>query len=175
MIQLKNFEQTNNELQILADLKLDSKNLYAEFVIDDQESTIDYRSDPIRSTSPARSHELWKFTCFEVFWARPQESSYWELNFNFKGQWNLYHFNSYRQPSPPEENFGFEFVRFEFKNSKLSFRLRPLIRIEEYEISLASIVKFKSHKTEYFATEHCGDKPDFHLRESFQIKRNLNQ
>jgi hypothetical protein len=64
---------------------------------------------PSRSERPQRLDRLWEHTCFEAFLARKSSDStllleeYWELNISPSRDWNLYHFDAYRQGQRPEE------------------------------------------------------------------------
>ena len=49
-----------------------------------------------RESSKERQDNLWKHTCFEAFFARPDSEQYWELNVAPSGHWNLYQFDGYR-------------------------------------------------------------------------------
>src|SRR4051812_19971934 len=44
----------------------------------------------------SRADKLWEHTCFEAFFGIQGQDSYWELNLSPSGDWNLYHFDSYR-------------------------------------------------------------------------------
>lgn len=175
MLNLNCFDKVHVDFQITGDILLNSNLLIIEFQINDPNHLIDFTSQGVLSDSKNnRYNELWKFTCFEAFWAEPQDQHYWELNLNTLGHWNLYRFNSYRQPSPPLENFDFELLDFNFSRSKLNVHLKPPIRFTQLEASLTSVIKTKSQETLYFSTMHARVKPDFHLREVFQIKRSRN-
>src|ERR1700741_3862060 len=45
---------------------------------------------------PARTDELWRDTCFEVFLRAAGSSAYDEFNFSPSGQWAAYRFDHYR-------------------------------------------------------------------------------
>lgn len=114
-----------------------------------------------------RSHELWKTTCFEAFWGVPGESAYWELNLSPSRQlWNLYRFESYRVPQPPTESFDFELSDIVATRETLECTLHPKVNLPRVEVSLTAVLRTQG-QTHYLATKHAGEKPDFHLRESF--------
>lgn len=117
-----------------------------------------------------RADELWKTTCLEAFWGVAGEKAYWELNLSPARQlWNLYRFNDYRSPQPPTRSSDFELKNIHVTASSLTCVLKPKSSLKNIEASLTAIVRM-ADRTEYFATQHAGAKPDFHLRESFIIR-----
>ena len=50
---------------------------------------------------PARTDELWRHTCFEVFVALPDSDAYCEMNFSPSGEWAMYGFVGYRRGMAP--------------------------------------------------------------------------
>lgn len=118
-----------------------------------------------------RKNELWKTTCFEAFWGRPGEKSYWELNISGSGSWNLYHFDSYRQPQPPRASDDFTIQSLEIDGKAgLECRLATALPVKELEGSVCVIAR-TAEATHYFSTKHAGDKPDYHLRAGFVYLR----
>jgi hypothetical protein len=172
MLKLNTFEPSSEQISLSGDLQLLKKNILIDFTMNAPQSLIDYASKGIKKNpSTNRMDELWKHTCFEAFWAKPSSPDYWEFNVAANGMWNIYHFNSYRSPNPPQESFDFELIKFEFSPTKLSALLSCNIVITSLEAALTSIIKTNLNQTLYFATCHSGSKPDFHIRESFQLKR----
>lgn len=114
-----------------------------------------------------RADQLWRTTCFEAFWGVVGDQQYWELNLSpSREQWNLYHFQSYREPQPPVRSNDFELTNIVATNESISCVLRPKIDLTEVEVSLAAVIRTEG-QTHYFAAQHAGTKPDFHLRKSF--------
>ena len=65
----------------------------AEFLIDGQVPAIIL---PPPAT-PARRDNLWKTTCFEIFWQPLGDTCYREFNLSPSGQWAAYDFDSFRE------------------------------------------------------------------------------
>ena len=127
---------------------------------------------PLAEAKPG--HELWKHTCFELFLAQPNNPEYWEYNFSPSRHWAVYAFKDYRQASPlpathtpmiqPPQLSDTAFtlqVRFDLESP---LKNKPLI------IGVSAIIETTDDQRHYFALKHCGDKPDFHLRESFILE-----
>ena len=125
-----------------------------------------------RWDSWGRADELWKTTCFEAFWSLPGSRRYWELNLSpARRQWNLYAFESYREPQPPSRSKDFDLSDIVVTDNSLECRLCPRIEISALEASLTAIIR-TANQTHFFAAKHAGPKADFHRRESFVLKRN---
>lgn len=189
MQKLTTFEPTSEQIVLNGDLQLQKNDLcqnaelsprfnnhiLIEFSISAPHALIDFNSKGIKKNlTTNRADELWKHTCFEAFWAEPGKPDYWEFNVAANGIWNIYYFNSYRSPSPPQESYDFELIKFEFSSTKLSALLNCNVAITSLEAALTSIIKTNLNQTLYFATCHSGTKPDFHIRESFQLKRSCS-
>jgi hypothetical protein len=129
-----------------------------------------------------RKDDLWKETCFEAFFSTPGSKAYWELNANTRGEWNLYEFDEYRKRMRPAATTGIHAVEIHQKtNNDFSFSIdfyAPKIwnQFKILEISLTSVIVIQKNKipvSSYWACCHKGEKPDFHLRESFVLCLNL--
>lgn len=116
-----------------------------------------------------REDGLWKTTCFEAFFGRAGEESYWELNLGAKGAWNLYRFDSYRSPQPPGPSDDFAIAWLDAGEGVLACRLEPTAAPFALEASLCLVARGDAG-THYLSTRHAGAKPDFHLRESFTLR-----
>lgn len=126
-----------------------------------------------------RLDQLWEHTCFEAFLTWNENSSYWEFNFSPEGHWNVYRFEDYRQGQIQEE--GIKKIEYEVTQSThhsyknritidLSDFIPPLALQAKLSLSLTAVIEEKDHSKTYWATQHAGSKPDFHLRNSFFIR-----
>ncbi len=122
----------------------------------------------------ARTSELWKEICFEAFLPVQDSEIYFEFNGALNGDWDLYQFDSYRSGMrrlPCETNAAPALLFREAEDSKfrIGFKL-PLGLFPESvkfgPIGLTLVLKTKQG-TSYWALNHAGEKPDFHLRASF--------
>ena len=115
---------------------------------------------------------MWKNTCFEFFLGIKNSPIYWEFNLSPSGDWNIYHFDDYRQSMQLEnkvESLPFNILRD--SNALylgLEFNLDGLVSIiENFDISITTVIKSKEGNISYWALKHCGKEADFHLRDSF--------
>lgn len=123
----------------------------------------------------ARKHELWKTTCFELFLGIENSTCYWEFNISPSGNWNIYRFDDYRAGMEEEDRIqslpcyiyseshkvllgtdGIDIGKLADKDQKLN-------------VSITTVVKEKNGNFSYWALKHCGEEPDFHLRDSFVL------
>ncbi|MEC4813989.1 MAG: DOMON-like domain-containing protein [Scytonema sp. PMC 1069.18] len=130
---------------------------------------------PSVSDIPTRKHELWKDTCFEFFIGVQDSEQYWEFNLSPTGDWNVYHFNGYRQGM--QEETDFTTLPFSIYNQAdsvtlaINIDLDKIISLEQsLDVAIASVIKHNDGEDSYWALTHQGEKPDFHLRDSFTIK-----
>lgn len=151
-----------------------AERLCARFVYE-ADSAEELQIPPLRSERPSRCHEIWRRTCFELFFqpaaARP---SYWEVNFAPLGDWNVYLLDRYR--SGLREELGVAEVRrdeyscgsgivvcgfsFALPKSAGSMWSGPVF------VGATAVIESAAGTT-YWALKHAGGKPDFHLHESF--------
>jgi hypothetical protein len=129
------------------------------------------------SVPPVRRDELWKQTCLECFVGGSehlQATTYCEWNFSPNGDWAAYTFERYRDgmakpnvvaPSI-EQIFVGEKARFE-----IDIALSDESAIGVPLLGLTAVIVEKDDPVPfYWALAHTGDKPDFHLRESFTLE-----
>ncbi|MFN7684294.1 MAG: DOMON-like domain-containing protein [Oligoflexia bacterium] len=124
------------------------------------------------STPGSRVHELWKSTCFEAFIAL-QNERYLEFNLSPAGLWNVYEFENYRTPQPPQPSDGWSLEEFEsgpghcrgrFSKQNGLF-LDP--EIKKLQINLTSVTQALNGTMNYWALQHPEKGPDFHDRRGF--------
>lgn len=123
-----------------------------------------------------RQHELWKKTCFEAFLAQQGGSAYYEINLSPWGAWNAYLFQSYRNPKLPVETLDLQIAYLEWGKNRLYVKIKMIGEPQglqgELELSLSAVLVARDQpKPRYYAIKHCGESPDFHLRESFCLSR----
>ncbi len=125
---------------------------------------------------PSRKDLLWQHTCFEAFFGKRNHPNYWELNLSPSGDWNFYRLSGYRKDleadpsiqSPPVLHAGHESRDLYRIEAKID--LSPLFaeqQITDLQIGLTAVIETQDGKKSYWALRHCGEQPDFHLRESF--------
>lgn len=114
-----------------------------------------------------RAHELWKDTCFEFFWAEKGSDAYYECNTNVFGKWNVYRFEAYRNPMPPQETDEYAMIRIAVEGNTVMVTLVCVHDIpSKLSCTLTAVLNTKEGEL-YYALAHKGTQPDFHVRESF--------
>jgi len=166
---LKPFENIKNDLQITGEIIRDENVLTIHYRLKGDLEKIEI---PAVEKLPIRKNELWENTCFEFFLGIKNSPIYWEFNLSPSGDWNIYHFDDYRQSMQLEnkvESLPFNILRD--SNALylgLEFNLDGLVSIiENLDVSATTVIKSKEGDISYWASKHCGKEADFHLRDSF--------
>ncbi|WP_298916966.1 DOMON-like domain-containing protein [uncultured Nostoc sp.] len=127
------------------------------------------------SNTPSRKHELWKDTCFELFFGIKDCQRYWEFNLSPAGHWNVYHFDTYRQGM--QEETAFTILPFSVQNQAdglalvLEADLNKIVSaVQEIEVAITTVIKHRDGEVTYWALTHQGAEADFHLRDSFIVE-----
>lgn len=108
-----------------------------------------------------RKDELWESTCFECFWTF-DEQSYFELNLNPVGDWQIYSFTSERKGRQESSVFYIDSVQSEGENKyQLDFSIKGDGWESLKKINLTAILRSKS-QAEFYAAQHLPKGPDFH-------------
>lgn len=164
---LQEFHGHSNNIELQGELFIKKNGILdLNFNWNDRDQSILYPSQ-----NPGRQDLLWQNTCFEAFIQSEAQSSYLEINLSPTGAWNVYQFNNYRSPQPPQPAKS-ELLEFSFDGRKISAKfLLPKTGAEKFKVSLCSILKIKSNETTYWSTSHEKDKPDFHRH--FSLERNI--
>lgn len=130
---------------------------------------------PEAASSVSRRHQLWRRTCFEVFFGVPGQSAYWEGNFSPSGDWNCYRFTDYRQGMVEEQRLDRPQCRAAATPTRLeltcSLEIRGLCPDDSVlAVGLACVILETEGTTSYWALDHCGSSADFHDRRSFLLR-----
>jgi len=129
----------------------------------------------------ARAHELWRHTCFELFFAaqggsaESAESVYWEVNLSPSGCWNVYRFDHYRSGMREEVLASRRFWQLTREAELLSltcaFDIGELIDNSSGIVAGLSVVLASTDGGySFWAINHFGTRPDFHNRQSFLLQ-----
>jgi hypothetical protein len=167
-------EGTKAHLEFCAQVK--NRAIHFRFQLSDPKSTV---KGPLTTENKVlgaeqRADELWKSTCFEVFW-QFKDQQYLELNVSPDGRWNLYQFDKYREGMRSFESI--EFIQFKTQRLAHHYELVVIMNIPDSilqdgllnsQISATAVLS-NGKENEYWAVLHAGQKPDFHLQESFVI------
>jgi hypothetical protein len=184
LVQLTLFEDRRKEVEfsrLTAEILAKADSLRIRFKLKDFEKI----KLPVRVHHPRRADQLWEKTCFEAFIGIPGSPIYWEVNVAPTGDWNIYRFDDYRSGQrrveeidqleiklgvsmnrqDPDHYYSIEFL--------LSLEELFLERFSEFkeksslDLALSAVLENQDSSKSYWAIRHCGERPDFHLRESF--------
>ncbi len=127
-------------------------------------------------TSPVtgRCHELWRQTCFELFFGMQGTSAYWEVNLSPNGCWNIYRFTDYRSGMREELLVEQPVCRVVEDDDLFSLRCtidcKALIdESADLELAVSCVIQDTQGSISYWAIDHHGPEPDFHNRASFSM------
>ncbi|MFP5519027.1 MAG: hypothetical protein ACLGGX_03940 [Bdellovibrionia bacterium] len=124
-----------------------------------------------------RCDDLWKDTCFEVFFHHSSSTSnqYWEINCAPNGDWNFYHLDDYRQNLKSEKLGQVQLTLFEIQPDQLriAFKIEGPIS-EELQLAATAVIKTLDGTVSYWSTCIADNKPDFHLK-SIRTLKLLNE
>jgi hypothetical protein len=132
----------------------------------------DLRLPPV--TAPARSDELWRATCFEVFVRTSPDAGYYEFNFAPSTQWAAYWLTGYRSGMRVATEIGAP--RIEVRSSperytlQVSLELAQLSRLPHdtgWHLGLSALVEDTGGRKSYWALAHPPGKADFHHADCF--------
>lgn len=153
------------------------RNLKVNFILEGAESELESLQDfiqiPDGKLSLERAHDLWKSTCFELFFSQVDGAGiYQEVNVSAAKGWNVYEFDGYRSPSKLRESSNFRIESIKKNGNTLSFEVSgDFVANKDYQFSLTCVLQNQSGELDHLAVYHCGDKPDFHILESQILKR----
>ena len=109
-----------------------------------------------------RTDNLWKTTCFEIFWQRIGEASYREFNLSPSGRWAAYDFDSFRAGM---RDAPLDAISLSVAAEAGSLELVASIAAElptPAQIALNAIVEHADGALQYWALAFPPGKPEFH-------------
>lgn len=129
---------------------------------------------PAPRSAISRCQQLWRQTCFELFFGIPGEPVYWEVNFAPYGSWNVYHFTGYRQGMREEAAAGRPTCDAVMDGNLFSLSCRIDIHhlvpdSAGLEVAVAAVILDLEGVAGYWAIDHPGSRPDFHNRRGFLV------
>jgi len=119
-----------------------------------------------------RRHNLWRETCFEVFFGRQNEKAYRELNLSPAGHWNAYRFNDCRQGMRQDPKIADLRSTCRREANRLELTLSvDLAGLDldnaPLQLGLSAVILSRQGAQTYWALTHCGPHPDFHNRKAW--------
>ena len=118
--------------------------------------------------APARTDELWKRTCFELFLRADGEDGYIEFNFSPSGAWAAYAFTRYRtgmRPLPLDKEPTVTRVRS-------SARVRCVLPsgMPASRMALTAVIQEVGGRCSFWSLAHPVGPPDFHHPDCFAAR-----
>ena len=128
-------------------------------------------------TLPARGHDLWQHTCFEVFVGTAAGARYYELNFAPSTEWAVYRFSSYRNDMRVATEISAPTIETQSASDRYTLQasfkidgLTDLPRDAGWRLGLAAITEDVRGGKSYWALAHPPGKPDFHHFDCFALE-----
>ncbi len=172
-LQIKSFSGKSDQslgfpenIHVSFEFSIEKKILNLKFIIPKEHlNPVIKASHQLELESDKRKDELWRRTCFECF-ILYSNGEYDEWNFDLDGNWQNYHFKSYRDPQPPyapqvdTQTIGFLIT----EDQELILKL-PVKR-EVLAINPCVILE-KKGQHEFYAYTHPKGQADFHRSEYY--------
>jgi hypothetical protein len=130
--------------------------------------------------APRRADELWRHTCFEMFFGETLAQSYCELNFAPSGAWAMYRFSAQR--AGMESISGARAPQITVGRSAAGLTLEALVFVYDIipsspplslRMGFAAVLEDEDGRLSYWAAQHPPGKPDFHHPDSFTLEFDL--
>ena len=113
---------------------------------------------------PARTDELWRHTCFEIF-LRSRTTAYAEYNFATSGAWAAYGFDGHRDGM---HNLAVAAPAISVERDEASLCLNATVGLPTWlrgsalECNLTAVIEATDGTRHYWALAYGGGPPDFH-------------
>lgn len=165
-------DKTAPDISITGNVSRQNNQLILKYLLSDNLATVII---PSPAVNPRRQDNLWEHTCFELFFGLKDSGEYWEFNFSPSGNWNIYHFLSYRQNITEEIVFKSLPLLISQQTDTLELNLwvdlDKIIATEQHiEIGVTTVIENQDMQLSYWALNHPATEADFHDRASFLIK-----
>lgn len=124
---------------------------------------------------PARTDELWRTTCFEVFIRPGDGPAYYEFNFAPTSQWAVYGFSDRRTGMRVAEEVAAP--RIEIGSGPDGFQLDAHLDLDPsifppdrpWRLGLSAVIEDIGGGKSYWALAHPPGQPDFHHPDAFAL------
>jgi len=122
-------------------------------------------------TAGARTDELWRHTCFEVFVRPLPGEAYYEFNFAPSTQWAAYRFDGYRSGMRVATEIDAPPIDVQAAPERYALQaaldLSGLPHDAGWRLGLAAVIEEVSGRKSYWALAHSPGQPDFHHADCF--------
>ncbi|MEM6908799.1 MAG: hypothetical protein AAF494_08970 [Pseudomonadota bacterium] len=138
----------------------------------DAEFRLDGRIEGIRlpDTAPSiRTDELWKTSCFEVFWQPIGGASYRELNLSPSTRWAAYDFDAFREGM---REAPVDAIALAVSSTDTELVLSANIAADlpsPAQVALTAIVEHRNQTIQYWSLAFGPGRPDFHSEACRQL------
>ena len=113
-------------------------------------------------TAPARRDNLWKTTCFEIFWQPLGDAAYREFNLSPSGCWAAYDFDSFREGM---RDAPVDAIAIACSHTDGALELTASIAADlpdPAQVALNAIVEHPDGSLQFWALAFPPGKPEFH-------------
>jgi hypothetical protein len=113
---------------------------------------------------------LWRHTCMELFVGRVPLGPYLEFNLAPSGEWAAYRFSGYRSGMAPLTGIRAPRIELRIQSDRLLLSTDvqlPADFSSDLRLGITAVVEDAAGQLGYWALRHGGDRPDFHLSDSF--------
>lgn len=150
---------------VTADIRATATGCEAEFRLDGGVGDI-VLPEPDRSL---RTDDLWKTTCFEIFWQPIGGGAYREFNLSPSGRWAAYDFDGFREGM---RDAPVNAIALSCAQSDAELILKVTIAADlpaPAQVALNAIVEHAGGAMQYWALAFGPGKPEFHSEATRQL------
>ncbi|MEP3051348.1 MAG: hypothetical protein ABJP48_09615 [Erythrobacter sp.] len=111
---------------------------------------------------PARTDDLWKTTCFEIFWQPIGGTYYREFNLSPSSRWAAYDFDGFREGM---RDAPVDAIALSCSHNERELVLKASIAAEltdPAQVALNAIVEHHDRSLQFWALAFAPGKPEFH-------------
>ena len=165
---LKNHHQEKREIKVQAKLEIEKKTIKLEFNIVGERKNYIFPS----ISPPKRAKELWKATCFELFFTSKNQKGYYEINISPSKQWNIYTFKGYRDFVTETEIASNPIITMSQQKDEYTLLFESTLDevglTENLVFNLAVILLDSNNIRHFYAINRTLGAVDFHNREMWE-------
>ena len=115
-----------------------------------------------QNTHPAREDDLWKTTCFEIFWQPIRGTYYREFNLSPSSRWAAYDFDDFRK-GMRDAPVGAISLACSRNDNELILKASIACDLPDpAQVALNAVVEDNAGKIQYWALAFPPGKPEFH-------------
>jgi len=168
---LKNHEKNMANITVEASFLIRNQTIQLEYKIEGEIAKYNFPQE----SQQKRVHELWRKSCFEFFFSIGDSDEYYEINISPTTEWNIYHFNSYREGMKEVTDISIPSINVHRGKESISLSFEVQFLAQEivnkpFSYNLATIL-LNNSSLRYFFTIHRKDGDvDFHNKGKWETK-----